>query len=161
VLDLMIHDLDIILWLVESPVVEIRAVGIPILTPKIDIANARLAFANGCVANVTASRISRDKVRKLRLFQPGAYISLDYTEQAAEVFRLVPPAEPGGRPSIINANLALPRYEPLRAQIESFIECVKEKKPPLVSGHDGRAALDLALKIIANIQEHTRHEKIS
>lgn len=160
VLDLMIHDLDIILSLVGPDVASIRAVGIPILTDRIDIANARLEFPNGCVANVTASRISREKIRKLRLFQPNDYISLDYARQEVEVYSLAARHAPDGRPEIIGRSLPVQKYEPLCAQIESFLECVQEKKRPLVSGEDGRRALDLALRVISRIQEHLQKHRI-
>jgi len=160
VLDLMIHDLDIILSLVSADVACISAVGIPILTNKIDIANARLEFADGCVANITASRISREKIRKLRLFQPNDYISLDYARQEVEVYSLVPRHAPDGRPEIVGRSLPVQKYEPLSAQIESFLECVREKKHPLVSGEDGRRALDLALRVMSCIEQHLKQHQI-
>ncbi len=153
VLDLMIHDLDILLSLVRSEIRAIHAVGVPILTDRIDIANARLEFASGCVANVTASRISREKVRKLRLFQPNVYISLDYTRQELDVYRLVAASAPGDRPRIVSERVTVLRDEPLRAQLESFLRCVEEGTPPLVSGEDGRRALALALRILSAIRE--------
>lgn len=159
VLDLMIHDLDIVLSLVRAPVVEVKAVGVPILTPSVDIANARLEFADGCVANLTASRISREKVRKLRLFQPNDYISLDYSENHLDVVSLQPTG-PGAKPLIRSRRLEVEKYEPLRAQIESFLECVREKKKPLVSGEDGRRALALALTVVRRIEEHRRRAGI-
>jgi len=138
----------------------VHAVGVPILTDRVDIANARLEFANGCVANVTASRISREKVRKLRVFQPNAYISLDYTRQELEVYRLGASADSGGRPRITGERIAVSRDEPLRAQLEAFLRCVREGTPPLVGGEDGRRALALALRILAAIQEHGRRAGI-
>jgi len=160
VLDLMIHDLDILLSVVDAEVRAVHAVGVPILTDRVDIANARLEFANGCVANVTASRISREKVRKLRVFQPNAYISLDYTRQELEVYRLGASADSGGRPRITGERIAVSRDEPLRAQLEAFLRCVREGTPPLVGGEDGRRALALALRILAAIQEHGRRAGI-
>lgn len=153
VLDLMIHDLDIVLSLVRAPVTEVKAVGVPILTSSVDIANARLEFADGCVANLTASRISREKIRKLRIFQPHTYISLDYSESHLDVVTLQP-SESGLKPTIHSQRLEVEKYEPLRAQIESFLECVRQKKQPLVSGKDGRRALDLALAVVRRIEEH-------
>jgi predicted dehydrogenase len=160
VLDLMIHDLDILLSLVNTEVRAVQAVGVPILTDRVDIANARLEFANGCVANVTASRISREKVRKLRVFQPNAYLSLDYTRQELEVYRLMASAGSGGRPHIVSERVVVPRDEPLRAQLEAFLRCVREGTPPLVSGEDGRRALALALRVLAAIHEHGRRAGI-
>jgi predicted dehydrogenase len=154
VLDLMIHDLDIVLSLVPSEIRAIHAVGVPILTDRVDIANARLEFANGCIANVTASRISREKVRKLRVFQPNAYISLDYTRQELDVYRLVGSLAPGERPRIVSERIPVVRDEPLRAQLESFLSCAREGSPPLVSGEDGRRALALALRILSALGEH-------
>ncbi len=160
VLDLMIHDLDILLSVVDAEVRAVHAVGVPILTDRVDIANARLEFANGCVANVTASRISREKVRKLRVFQPNAYISLDYTRQELEVYRLMASDDSGGRPRITGERIAVLRDEPLRAQLEAFLRCVREGTPPLVSGEDGRRALALAFRILTAIQEHRRRAGI-
>jgi predicted dehydrogenase len=153
VLDLMIHDLDIVLWLVRAPVTEVKAVGVPILTSSVDIASARLEFADGCVANLTASRISREKIRKLRIFQPHNYISLDYSESHLDVVSLQP-SEPGSKPTIYSRRVEVEKSEPLRAQIESFLECVRQKKQPLVSGEDGRRALELALMVVRRIEEH-------
>ncbi|GBC77043.1 scyllo-inositol 2-dehydrogenase (NAD(+)) [bacterium HR08] len=161
VLDLMIHDLDILLSLVEADIQAIDAVGVPILTDRVDIANARLEFANGCVANVTASRISRERVRKLRVFQPNAYLSLDYTRQELEVYRLVTPSDLGQRPRIVAERVPVAKDEPLRAQLQSFLRCVREGAPPLVSGEDGRKALALALRILAAIEARGHRVGIS
>ena len=119
VFDLMIHDLDIVGSLVRSPVASIEAVGVPVLTPKFDIANARLRFENGCIANLTASRISRDRVRKIRFFQPDAYISIDYAAQEVEGWRLV--RRDGQRPSIEGGALPVEKDEPLRRELADFI----------------------------------------
>jgi predicted dehydrogenase len=140
VLDLMIHDIDIVLCLVDRPVVEIRAVGIPVLSDKADIANVRIEFEDGCVANLTASRVSTDKVRKLRFFQPHDYVSLDYAAQEGSVLSLE-----GGR--ITQQKLRPPHDEPLRAQLEAFIACVEERGTPAVTGEDGLRALEIALSI--------------
>ncbi len=145
VFDLMIHDLDIILALVDSDVESMEAVGVPVLTAKFDIANARLKFASGCIANVTASRISRERVRKIRFFQPDAYISIDYAAQEVEGWRLVP--RPGGRPAIEGGPLPVQRDEPLRRELADFIRAARTRTAPLVDGHAGRRALELATRI--------------
>jgi predicted dehydrogenase len=145
VFDLMIHDLDIILALVGSEVESIEAVGVPVLTSKYDIANARLRFASGCIANVTASRISKERVRKIRFFQPDAYISIDYAAQEVEGWRLV--RRDGGRPSIEGGPLPVARDEPLRRELADFIRAVRTKTSPLVDGDAGRRALALATRV--------------
>lgn len=145
VLDLMIHDLDIIGWLVKSPLKEVRAVGIPILTPRIDIANARLEFENGCVANVTASRVSSDKVRKLRFFQAHDYVSIDFSEQQVSFYSLM---ERNGRREIVDRKIQVDRSEPLRVELQAFLETVARKSTPQCTGLEGRAALELAQKIL-------------
>src|SRR5207247_597674 len=150
VFDLMIHDLDVLLSLVRSHIESIEAVGVPVLTPRYDIANARLRFANGCIANVTASRISRERVRKIRFFQPDAYISIDYVAQEVEGWRLV--RRDGGRPSIEGGPLPVSREEPLRRELEDFVTAVRDKRPPLVTGHDGRRALALAQAIAEKME---------
>jgi predicted dehydrogenase len=142
VFDLMIHDLDVILSIVESPVAAIDAVGVPVLTPKIDIANVRLRFENGCIANLTASRISRDRTRKIRFFQPDSYVSVDYAAQELEVWRLVRPL--AGLPGIEGGVVPVQQEEPLKRELEDFIEAVRLRRPPLVTGEDGRRALALA-----------------
>jgi predicted dehydrogenase len=145
VFDLMIHDLDIILAMVKSEVTAIEAVGVPVLTDKFDIANARLRFATGCIANVTASRISKERVRKIRFFQPDAYISIDYAEQEVEGYRLK--RREGQRPEIQGGKLPVAREEPLKRELEDFVHAVRDKRSPLVSGEDGRRALALAQAI--------------
>ncbi len=145
VFDLMIHDLDIILALVKSDVASIEAVGVPVLTPRYDIANARLRFASGCIANVTASRISKDRVRKIRFFQPDSYISIDYAAQEVEGWRLV--RQDGGRPSIQGGSLPVQRDEPLRRELADFVAAVRSKGQPTVDGVAGRRALALATEI--------------
>lgn len=158
ILDLMIHDLDVVLWLVKSPVKEIRAVGLPILSGKADIANVRLEFESGCVANFTASRVSTERVRKLRFFQPRQYISLDYGRQEVLVFSVGEPGEAAGTPSVNPqikvAKPAIVAEEPLQAELRSFLEAVRTRSKPLVSFEDGRRALALALDIVAAIREH-------
>jgi len=158
ILDLMIHDLDVVLWLVKSPVKEIRAVGLPILSGKADIANVRLEFESGCVANFTASRVSTERVRKLRFFQPRQYISLDYGRQEGLVFSVGEPGEAAGTPSVNPqikvAKPAIVAEEPLQAELRSFLEAVRTRSKPLVSFEDGRRALALALDIVAAMREH-------
>ena len=150
VFDLMIHDLDVILALVRSEVVSIEAVGVPVLTPKYDIANARLRFASGCIANVTASRISKDRVRKIRFFQPDSYISIDYAAQEVEGWRLVRGAGP--RPSIEGGQLPVQRDEPLRLELADFIRAARTRTPPVVDGEAGRRALALATAIAEKME---------
>jgi predicted dehydrogenase len=171
VLDLMIHDLDIVLSLVASPVREVRAVGLPVLSNKVDIANVRVEFENGCVANFTASRVSTERVRKLRFFQPHQYLSLDFARQdllmidvtaaagmdPAQLAAIAQMAQRAGQhPS---AGLSLTKVpveqgEPLRLEIESFLNAVRTRTTPVVSGEDGRAALALALEINQAIAAH-------
>ncbi|MEO6119970.1 MAG: Gfo/Idh/MocA family oxidoreductase [Terriglobales bacterium] len=171
VLDLMIHDLDIVLSLVNSPVKEVRAVGLPILSPKVDIANVRVEFESGCVANFTASRVSTEKVRKVRFFQPHQYVSIDYAKQ--DVFAITvdaavaadpakamaaAAADPGALP-IPGLSLQRPEVtseEPLRAELKEFLSAVREQRTPLVSLEEGRRALALALDITAAIADHHR-----
>lgn len=150
VFDLMIHDLDIILSLVRSEVTAIEAVGVPVLTPKYDIANARLRFASGCIANVTASRISKDRVRKIRFFQPDTYISIDYAAQEVEGWRLV--RRDGARPEIQGGQLPVQKDEPLRRELQDFVRAARERRPPLVDGAAGRRALELATKIAERME---------
>jgi predicted dehydrogenase len=144
IFDLMIHDLDIVRAMVRSEVVDLEAVGVPVLSARFDIANVRLRFESGCIANLTASRISRERVRKLRVFQRDAYISIDYAEQQVEAFRL---DRGGERPAIAGGNIAIEREEPLRREIEDFLGAVRDKRAPRVTGQDGRAALALADRI--------------
>ena len=162
VLDLMIHDLDVVLTFVNSEVKEIRAVGLPILSPKVDIANVRLEFASGCVANFTASRVSTERVRKLRFFQPGQYISVDYGRQDVLVFSVgsagaashsfAQDTQPSVNPQIQMAKPATTAEEPLLAEITAFLQSVRERSHPVVSLQDGRKAL--ALAILAEIEGH-------
>ena len=149
--DLMIHDLDILLALVNEPVVEVKAVGIPVLTDKVDIAHARLEFPGGAVANITASRVSTERVRKMRFFQQHEYISLDYARRDA---LRVSVKKPGPQPEFAFEKLPAPDVEPLRAELEAFVESVRNRREPRVNGAAGRAALELADKVMASIQEH-------
>ena len=152
VLDLMIHDLDLILSLVPSTVEGVEAVGVPVLTPKVDIANARLRFANGCIANLTASRISREPVRKIRFFERDAYVSIDTAAKEVEMYKMV--ARPGAPPSIGGGKLEVPGDEPLKAELEDFVAAARERRAPAVSGEQGRAALALANRILELMKQH-------
>lgn len=158
VLDLMIHDLDIVLSFVNSPVRQIRAVGLPILSRKVDIANVRVEFESGCVANFTASRVSTERVRKLRFFQPQQYISIDYGRQDVLVFSVGEGTDgvASTNPQIKMAKPEIPAQEPLRAELKSFIDAVQTRSKPLVSLYDGRRALAVALNISSAIHEHRR-----
>jgi predicted dehydrogenase len=151
VMDLMIHDLDVVLSFVDSPVREVRAAGVPILTPRIDIANARIEFENGCVANLTASRVSSERVRKLRFFQPHEYVSLDYAAQETATVAVKPTAQ--GMMTFDARRLAVEKAEPLRLEIAAFLAAVAGA-PIKVSGAEGRRALALAIEIIDKIREH-------
>jgi predicted dehydrogenase len=144
VLDLMIHDLEIILHLVRSPVRNIDAVGVPVLSRGEDIANARIRFENGCVANLTSSRISPERMRKIRVFQEDAYLSLDYERQSGEIYR-----RKAGK--IARDKVEIERGEPLRRELASFIECAATGREPRVSGHQAAAALELAVEITKRI----------
>jgi predicted dehydrogenase len=159
VLDLMIHDLDIVLSFVNSPVKEIRAVGLPILSGKVDIANVRLEFESGCVANFTASRVSTERVRKLRFFQPKQYVSMDYGRQDVVVFSVGvddASATPSVNPQIQMAKTPTTREEPLHAELKAFLESVQRRSPPAVTLEDGRRALAVALDVVASIREHAK-----
>jgi predicted dehydrogenase len=149
VFDLMIHDIGLVLELVGSEVVGIEAVGVPVLTPRVDIANARLKFANGCIANLTASRISRDQVRKIRFFQKNTYLSIDYKAQEVEAWRLVP--QETGMPRIDGGKLDVVRDEPLKRELADFVAAVRERRNPAVTGTHGRAALVLANEIMTRM----------
>ncbi len=178
VLDLMIHDIDVVLSFVQSPVTEIRAVGLPVVSPKVDIANVRMEFENGCVANFTASRISTERVRKLRFFQPREYVSVDYGRQDVLQFRVSNEEKfsldqlLGMASDSANAPSSVPipgvtvnkppvqQEEPLRTEIKSFLDAVRQRSKPVVSLEDGRRALAVALDILARIQEHSRRAGI-
>lgn len=152
ILDLMIHDIDIILSLVNAPVTRIDAVGVPVLTSSTDIANVRLRFANGCIANVTASRISAKEMRKLRLFQHDAYLSIDFASQAVDVFKKLPDAEIDGIPQITYESINLTQGDSLAEEIRAFLRAVRNRHLPDVSGEAGRDALKVALDIIEQIK---------
>ena len=149
VFDLMIHDLDVILAIAADEVISIEAVGVPVLTSKYDIANVRLRFSSGCIANITASRISKDRVRKIRFFQPDAYLSVDYASQEVEAWRLVR-REP--RPGIEGGPIPVERDEPLRRELADFVRAVRDNTPPLVDGDAGRRALALAAQIAEKME---------
>ena len=157
VLDLMIHDLDIVQWLVgeEVQVTGLHAVGIPILTDKVDAANARLEFSSGAVANITASRVGTEKIRKMRFFQPHDYIAVDYTTKRASISSLAPPTAEGLWPGVHIRHLDVIDVEPLRAEIVAFLEAARDGLPSPVAGTEGRNALALALRALERIQEHT------
>ena len=145
VLDLMIHDLEIVLHLVNSPIATIDAVGIPVLTRREDIANARIRFENGCVANITASRISPERLRKIRVFQSDAYLSLDYQEQSGWIYRK-------DGMTIAKEEVLVERDEPLKCELAAFVDCAARGEQPKVSGLQGAAALDVALEITRLIE---------
>jgi predicted dehydrogenase len=163
VLDLMIHDLDIVQWLVgeDVPVTDIRAVGIAILTNKVDAANARLEFASGAVANITASRVGTERIRKMRFFQPHDYIAIDYTTKRASISSLAPPSANGAWPGVHVKNLDVMDVEPLRAETVAFFAAARDGKPAAVSGTAGRNALSLAIRALERIQEHASHPGVS
>jgi len=157
VLDLMIHDLDIVLVLTGETPSEIRAAGIHILSQRVDIANVRLEFPSGCIANLTASRVSTERVRKLRLFQPHEYISLDYSRQDAVRFRVKSEQSTlTGLPSIDFAALPVTKDEPLRLELQGFVEAIVTRKPPRVTGVQALAALELAFAILDRIEMHSQ-----
>lgn len=159
VLDLMIHDLDIVQWLVGEDVLvtDVRAVGIPVLTNRVDAANARIEFANGAVANITASRVGTEKIRKMRFFQPHDYVAIDYTTRHASISSLVPPNGASAHPGLHVRHLVVEDVEPLRAEIEAFLQAAQGGKPSPVSGAEGRRALALALRALGKMRAHVEH----
>ncbi len=163
VLDLMIHDLDIVQWLVgeDVEVTDVRAVGIPVLTNRVDAANVRLEFASGAVANITASRIGTEKIRKMRFFQPHDYVVVDYATRYASISSLMPSPVANARPGVNTRVLAIEDVEPLRAEIELFFKAASSNAPAPVSGQDGRRALALALRALERIHEHAAHPNLS
>ena len=162
VLDLMIHDLDIVQWLVGEnvQVTGLHAVGIPILTNKVDAANARLEFSSGAVANITASRVGTEKIRKMRFFQPHDYVAVDYFSKRVSISGLAPPTADGTWPGVHVRNLDVIDIEPLRAEIVAFIEAAQQGKSSPVSGNDGRNALKLALGVQESIKEHAGRTQV-
>ncbi|HEY3202824.1 MAG TPA: Gfo/Idh/MocA family oxidoreductase [Thermoanaerobaculia bacterium] len=153
VLDLMIHDLQIVAELVQRPVREIRAAGIPVLTARLDIANARIAFEGGCVANLTASRVSAARMRKLRIFAPKVYLSVDMMEQKVDAFRL---SRETDRAMIVPSRIPVDGGEPLAREVADFVGAVRDRREPLVPGERGREALALAQRVLVAIEEHRR-----
>ena len=149
--DLMIHDLQIVQSLAAGAVAEIRAVGLPVLTPRLDIANARIAFEGGCVANLTASRVSASKVRKLRIFAPELYVSVDMQERTIRAMRL---RRGGAEPEIVPAEVSVPEEEPLARELADFARAARTRQQPLVSGKSGRDALALAEEVLGEIERH-------
>jgi predicted dehydrogenase len=157
VYDVMIHDLDILLSLVNAPVVDLKAVGIPVITEKVDIAHARVEFETGTVANVTASRVSTERVRKMRFFQEHEYISLDFARQDALRIRVAPGSP---QPGIGFEKLETPPEEPLRAELRAFLDSVRTRKPCVVDGAAGRRALALADRVMAGILDHAQRVQL-
>jgi predicted dehydrogenase len=149
--DLMIHDLDVIQSFIPAEVETVEAVGVPVLTPRVDIANARLRFTNGCIANVTASRVSMKRERMLRLFQPDAYVAIDYDQRRVRIVRREA-ATPGALPSITADELDTGEGDPLRDEIAAFVEAVARRTSPLVGGREGLRALELAERIAASLE---------
>jgi predicted dehydrogenase len=150
VFDLMIHDLDLVLDIVGDEVTAVEAVGVPVLTNRIDIANVRLRFEGGCIANLTASRISRERIRKIRFFQREAYVSIDYAAQEVEMYRLVRQADRA--PVIEGGKVPVIREEPLKRELEDFLEAIRSGRPPRVTGQQGRAALALAERVVQRME---------
>ncbi|MGH9691035.1 MAG: Gfo/Idh/MocA family protein [Candidatus Acidiferrales bacterium] len=162
VYDVMIHDLDIVLALVNAPVVDLKAVGIPVMTDKVDIAHARIEFSTGTVANLTASRVSTERVRKMRFFQAHEYVSLDFSRQDVLRVRVRPGSAQtdGPQPEINFEKLETAPGEPLRAELEAFAHSVRTRQPPVVDGAAGRRALELADRVMAGILEHSRRVQL-
>jgi len=156
VFDVMIHDLDIVLAIDSTEVISVDAVGVPVLSHKVDIANARLKFASGCTVNLTASRISRDRVRKVRFFQRDAYVSVDYGDQELEAFRIVPRA--GERPAIEGGPVTVEKGEPLGLELQDFVDAIHEGRQPRVSGRDGYRALVLATRVAQAIDANETND---
>jgi predicted dehydrogenase len=155
VLDLMIHDIDLLLSWVDSEVKEVRAVGAPLLTPHLDVANARIEFENGCIATLTASRVAPEKLRKAHLFQPDGYYSIDYLSQKVFFSGRGSDLIRGGTSESVAEEIPVRKIDSLEAEIQSFLQSVRSRKPALVSGRDGKRALELALRISRTINPHT------
>ena len=151
VFDLMIHDLDLVLWMVNAPVQDVKAVGLPVLSDRVDIANARVEFENGVVANLTASRVSTEKVRKFRYFQPDEYVSIDFSRRDALLLHV---DRQSLAPQISFRKLEAQSFDPLEAELQSFVDCVRTRRPPLVGGREGRSALALAERVMFCIEQH-------
>ena len=156
VLDLMIHDLDLVLKMADSEIVQLDASGVPVFSAQEDIANARIRFASGCVANLTSSRVSLESMRKIRIFDPEAYVSTDYSAQEVRVYRKKPgPLPESGNPMehIVVSDLPVRKEEPLRLELEAFLESVRGNKQPQVSGEDGLRALEVSWRVLNAIRE--------
>jgi predicted dehydrogenase len=152
--DLMIHDLDVVLTFVHAPLTDVRAVGVPVVARTIDIANARLEFGNGCVANVTASRVSRERMRKIRFFQRDLYVSVDYQAQELTLVRRLPPEAPDDLPEIVGEQRTLPRRDALADEVAAFVAAVRTRGRPPVSGEDGLRALEAAERVIEAMRRY-------
>jgi predicted dehydrogenase len=150
VLDLMIHDIDIILTLVKSPVTGVTAVGVPVVSERVDIANARLEFASGCVANITASRVTGERLRRIRVFQRDTYFVLDYASQELHLFKPTP-VEGSNRSRLTRVDIPVTRSEPLRQELADFVESVRTRRPPQVPGEAGREAVHVAAQIVERL----------
>ena len=159
VIDLMIHDIDITLNLVNCKVKQIHAIGLPVLTPSLDIANARIEFENGCVANLTASRVSREKTRRTRIFQPNGTLTIDYLSQKTFFTKKLTPSEKKGIPEVITEEILVTKVDSLEAEIHSFLQSVRDRKEVRVSGRDGKRALEVAFQIIEKIDEGIEKKK--
>ena len=153
VLDLMVHDLDVILSLVNSRVKQFQAIGIPILTQYSDIANARIEFENGCVVNLTASRVSKEKIRKTRIFQSDGVLSIDYLSQKLSFSKKVTPLKKGGSPEMLTEEIPVKKTDPLKAEIHSFLQSVRDREKARISGLDGKRALEMVLRLIQKIDD--------
>jgi predicted dehydrogenase len=147
--DLMIHDLDVVLCFVRASLAQVAAAGVPVIAPTVDIANARLEFANGCVANVTASRVSRERMRRIRFFQRDLYVSVDYQAQQLSIVRRLPPAGPDDLAEVTGEQRTLPRRDALADEIADFVEAVRTRRQPGVTGEEGLRALEVAERIVA------------
>ena len=157
VLDLMIHDIDLTLQIAQSPIVSIDAVGVPILSPREDIANARIRFESGCTANLTVSRVSPNRMRKIRLFQPNTYVSIDFLKQSMEVYhteQIKDAREGEPQAQIVRKRLKVKKEEPLKRELTHFLSCIREGREPEVTGEHGQNALDVAIKVVEKIQEN-------
>ena len=159
VLDLMIHDIQVILSMVDSSIQSIQAVGVPIVSPYLDIANARIEFENGCIANVTASRVSKEKMRKIRIFQSTAYFSIDFVSQRITVLSKDSKGRKPLFPGVFAEDIKIAKNDPLELEIKSFVDRVRDRKLPLVSGLDGKKALEVALRITDQIQRNIEKRK--
>jgi predicted dehydrogenase len=155
----MIHDIDIVLNLLNSKVRQIHAIGLPVLTPYLDIANARIEFENGCVADLTASRVSKEKTRRMRVFQPTGTLTIDYLSQKAFYTKKVTPSDKGGTVEAITEEIPVTKVDALEVEIRSFLQSVRDRKEARVSGRDGKRALEMAFQIIQKIDDLNKKKK--